>query len=174
MFTLFPQKNVIFELFEKSVQNVHEGARALKEFFENYTDLPSRVQKIKELEHAGDDVTHHILDHLAKTFITPLDREDIHPIAQRLDDVLDQVDMAANRMILFEIPQPTEEAKEFSRILFKSTSLLIKAISNLRNLKNYHDMLECCFEIHTLENDADRLMQHAIARLFDEQATPKK
>jgi len=168
MFTLFPQKNVIFELFEKSVRNVHEGAKALKDLFENYTDLPSKVQKIKDLEHAGDDVTHYILEHLAKTFITPLDRDDIHHIAQRLDDVLDQMDMAANRMLLFNIPQPTEEAKEFSRILFKSTALLIEAISNLRNLKNSHTILDCCLEIHTQENEADRLMQRAIGKLFDE------
>ena len=63
MFTLFPQKNVISELFEKSVRNVHEGAKALKDLFENYTDLPSKAQKIKDLEHAGDEVTHHILEH---------------------------------------------------------------------------------------------------------------
>jgi len=174
MFTLFPQKNVIFDLFEKSVQNVHEGARALKDLFENYTDLPSKVQKIKDLEHAGDEITHHILEHLAKTFITPLDRDDIHHIAQRLDDVLDQMDMAANRMILFEIPQPTEEAKEFSRIIYKSTALLIEAISNLRNLKNSNNILDCCFEIHTQENEADRLMQHAIGKLFDEEGDAKQ
>jgi len=174
MFTLFPQKSVIFELFEKSVHNVHEGAKALKDLFENYTDLPSKVQKIKDLEHDGDDVTHHILDNLAKTFITPLDRDDIHHIAQRLDDVLDQMDMAANRMVLFDIPQPTEEAKEFSRILYKSTALLIEAISNLRNLKKSHNILECCFEIHSQENEADRLMQQAIGRLFDEASDAKE
>jgi predicted phosphate transport protein (TIGR00153 family) len=154
MFTLFPQKNVIFELFEKSVSNVHEGAKALKDLFENYTDLPSKVQKIKDLEHAGDDVTHHILEHLAKTFITPLDRDDIHHIAQRLDDVLDQMDMAANRMILFEIPQPTEEAKEFSRILFKSTTP-IEAISNPK-LKIYSISIAALR--FTRGNEADRLM----------------
>jgi len=174
MFTLFPQKSVIFELIEKSVWNVHEGAKALKDLFESYTDLTSKVQKIKDLEQYGDDVTHHILDNLAKTFITPLDRDDIHHIAQRLDDVLDQMDMAANRMVLFDIPQPTEEAKEFSRILYKSTALLIEAISNLRNLKKSHNILECCFEIHSQENEADRLMQQAIGRLFDEASDAKE
>jgi Phosphate transport regulator (distant homolog of PhoU) len=174
MFTLFPQKSVIFELFEKSVRNVHEGAKALKDLFENYTDVPSKVQKIKDLEHAGDDVTHHILDHLAKTFITPLDRDDIHHIAQRLDDVLDRMDVAANRMLLFNIPKPTEEAKELSRILVKSTALLIEAISNLRNLKNSHTILECCLEIHTQENEGDRLMQQAIGKLFVEAGDAKE
>jgi len=174
MFTLFPQKSVIFELFEKSVRNVHEGAKALKDLFENYTDVPSKVQKIKDLEHAGDEVTHHILDHLAKTFITPLDRDDIHHIAQRLDDVLDRMDMAANRMLLFNIPKPTEEAKELSRILVKSTALLIEAISNLRNLKNSHNILDCCLEIHTQENEGDRLMQQAIGKLFDEAGDTKE
>jgi Phosphate transport regulator (distant homolog of PhoU) len=174
MFTLFPQKSVIFELFEKSVRNVHEGAKALKDLFENYTDVPSKVQKIKDLEHAGDDFTHHILDHLAKTFITPLDRDDIHHIAQRLDDVLDRMDVAANRMLLFNIPQPTEEAKKLSRILVKSTALLIEAISNLRNLKNSHTILECCLEIHTQENEGDRLMQQAIGKLFVEAGDAKE
>jgi len=174
MFTLFPQKSVIFDLFEKSVRNVHEGAKALKDLFENYTDVPSKVQKIKDLEHAGDDVTHHILDHLAKTFITPLDRDDIHHIAQRLDDVLDRMDVAANRMLLFNIPKPTEEAKELSQILVKSTALLIEAISNLRNLKNSHTILECCLEIHTQENEGDRLMQQAIGRLFVEAGDAKE
>ena len=174
MFSLFPKKDILFELFEKSVLNVHEGAKALKDFFENYTDLTTKVQKIKDLEHGGDNVTHQILDHLAQTFITPLDREDIHHIAQRLDDILDQVDMAANRMILFNIPKPTEEAKEFSWILSKSTGLLIKAISYLRNLKKSHNILHCCLEIHTLENDADRLMQRAIGKLFDEACDAKE
>jgi hypothetical protein len=174
MFTLFPQKSVIFELFEKSVRNVHEGAKALKDLFENYTDVPSKVKKIKDLEHAGDDLTHHILDHLAKTFITPLDRDDIHHIAQRLDDVLDRMDVAANRMLLFNISKPTEEAKELSRILVKSTALLIEAISNLRNLKNSHTILECCLEIHTQENEGDRLMQQAIGKLFDEAGDAKE
>lgn len=161
-------------MFEKSAQNVHEGAKALKELFENYQDLSDKVKKIKDLEHLGDDITHQIIDHLAKTFITPLDREDIHRIAQRLDDILDQLDMAANRMLIFGIPQPTNEAKEFSKVLYKSTALLIEAISSLRNLKNHHNILNCCLEIHTQENEADRLMQQAIARLFEEENDAKQ
>lgn len=168
MFSLFPKESVIFDLFRKSAQNVHEGTTALKDLFENYQNIRSNVQKIKALEHTGDDLTHQIIDHLAKTFITPLDREDIHHIAQRMDDIMDQVDMAANRMVLFNIPAPTKEAIEFSLILYKSTGLLIEAFSSLRNLKNAPTILNCCREIHTLENDGDRLMQLAIARLFDE------
>lgn len=174
MFGLLSQKNVFFDLFEKLVRNVHEGAKALKDLLENFEDVPQKVQGIKNIEHEGDEFTHRILDHLAKTFITPLDREDIHNLARRLDDILDEMDVAANRMMLFNIKKPTAAAMEFGKILNKTTGLLIDAFAHLRDMKKSEKILTCCVEIHTQENEGDRLMQYTMAKLFDEEEDTKE
>src|ERR1035437_1807028 len=124
MFHFRKRKDEFFGMFDKAAQNVHEAALALLDLLEHYEDVPNKVRRIKNLEHAGDEFTHQMLAKLARMFITPLDREDIQRAATRLDDVLDEMDTAANRMMLFKIEQTTEDAKAFGRVLVKATSLL--------------------------------------------------
>jgi predicted phosphate transport protein (TIGR00153 family) len=167
MFGFRPKKDVFFDLFDSAALNVHEAAKALLDLLEHYEDVPNKAKRIKNLEHAGDDLTHKILERLAKTFITPLDREDIQKTASRMDDILDDLDAAAIRLTLFKIQTPTEDARAFARVLVKATSVLVQAFAQLRNLKHSDAIMLLCVEVHTQENEGDRLMQHALAGLFE-------
>ena len=167
MFGMKPRENVFFDLFAKSAQNAHTAANLLDQLLNDFQDVPNRVRQIHNVEHQGDEFTHQILEYLAKTFITPLDREDIHTTATRLDDVVDQMNTAANRLELFKVKVIPDDAKALGQVLVKSTRLLIDAFEHLSNLKKPQVILNICIEIHTQENEGDRLMQHALACLFD-------
>ena len=167
LFTSSLRKEVFFDMFDKSVQNVHEGAKALLDLMEHYEDVPAKVGRIKDLEHVGDEITHQILARLAKTFVTPLDREDIQHVASRLDDILDGMDVAAGRLMLYRIQATTEDVRELSRVLVRATKLLVEAFVLVRDLKKADAILACCVEVHAEENEGDRLMRHALASLFD-------
>jgi predicted phosphate transport protein (TIGR00153 family) len=175
MFSLMPKEKVFFDLFEKSAANVHQGALALKDLMDNYADVEAKVRRIKALEHAEDEVTCEILNRLARNFITPIDREDIQRAATRLDDVMDEMNTAANRMLLFKIAQPTEDARAFAQVLVKASELLRDAFGQLRNLKRKGQaILEICGEIRAEESEGDRLRQHALASLFDHEDSAKE
>jgi uncharacterized protein len=169
MFTVRAKKNEFFGMFDTSALNVHEGAKALLDLLEHYEDVPNKVRKLKNIEHAGDEHTHRLLEKLAKMFITPLDREDIQRIATRLDDVLDSMEAAASRMMLYNIQKITDDAKALGHVLVKATSLLVQAFSLLPDIKHPAGLLSVCVEIHTQENEGDRLNHHALAKLFDEE-----
>jgi hypothetical protein len=146
---------------------VHETAKRLLELLNDFQDVPNRVEQIHNLEHQGDEFTHRILERLAKTFITPLDREDIHKVATRLDDVLDSMNTAANRLHIYHIATIPADAKALGDVLVRATKALIEALENLGHKKKFPDVINCCIEVHTYENEGDRLMQHALAALFD-------
>jgi hypothetical protein len=170
MFSLLPKEQVFFDLFEKSAENVHTGARKLVELLDAFDNLPARVKEIKDVEHAGDKLTHEMIERMNRTFITPLDREDIHELACRMDDILDLVDTAVNRMFLYKVPRPTDDAKALARCLERSTAIIQEAMPRLRKLNSRADvevLLKCCVDIHTQENEGDRIEQHALASLFE-------
>jgi hypothetical protein len=125
--------------------------------------------KIKDLEHKGDELTHSVIDELNKTFITPIDREDIHDLSAALDDVLDLIDSTAIRIVLFRIAEPIRYIPEMCAVLLSQAMEIGAAVSNLQD--NNH-VVERCIEINRLENDADRLFQSAIASLFEEVKDP--
>lgn len=173
MFNFKHRKDEFFQMFDKAAQNVHEAALALQDLLEHYEDVPNKVRRIKNLEHAGDEYTHQMLDRLARMFITPLDRDDIQRAASRLDDVLDEMDAAANRMMLFKIERTTEDSKGLGGVLVKITGLLIEAFGKLHDLRHPEGMQSICVEIHTQENEGDRLTQHAMANLFEQATDPR-
>ena len=111
MFSILPKDDVFFELFEKAAANAHECTLALVELLERFDDIETRVRRVKELEHVGDEITHEVIERLNKTFITPLDREDIHELACRIDDILDRVDTAVDRIQLFKIQKPCRKRR---------------------------------------------------------------
>lgn len=170
MFSLLPKETVFFDLFEKSAENVHKGAQKLLELMGNFGDLAYRAQEIKEIEHAGDRLTHDMIERMNKTFITPLDREDIHELACRLDDILDLMDTATARMSLYKVAEPMPDAVALARVLVASTATIQKAMPLLRTLgkkASAEALLKSCIEIHTQENEGDRIEQHALAALFE-------
>ena len=174
MFSFMPKEVAFFELFERAAKNVHEGAVQLVEFLENFDDRAERAKRIKDLEHVGDQLTHETISLLNRTFITPLDREDIHELASRLDDILDLTDTAANRIVIYRVAAPTEESRNLARCLRQATAIIVEAMGLLRNPRNAKAILQKCIDIHTQENEADRIEQQALAALFDNGQDPKE
>lgn len=175
MFSLMPKETVFFDLFEKSAANVEKGAQKLLELFGSFGDLPYRAQEIKEIEHAGDKLTHEMIERMNKTFITPLDREDIHELACRLDDVLDLMDTATARMALYKVKEPMPDAVALARVLVAATKVIRETMPLLRTINkkaSVDALLAACVEIHTRENEGDRIEQHALASLFENGLDP--
>ena len=173
MFSLIPKEQVFFDLFEQAAKNVHDGAVALQALLEDFRDVPEKAKKIKDIEHAGDKITHTTIEKLNKTFITPLDREDIHELICRLDDILDLIDTATSRMVLYKIDKPTEDAKALGKVLVHATKIITELVPQMRNLKHTDALIQQCIAIHTQENEGDRIEQHALAALFENGADPK-
>ena len=174
MFSFIPKEKAFFDLFERAAKNVHQGSVQLVEFLENFDNPAERAKRIKDLEHLGDQLTHETISLLNKSFLTPLDREDIHELASRLDDILDLTDIAANRIVLYKIAAPTEDAQKLAYCLFHSTSIIVEAMGLLRHTKNTEAILQKCIAIHTQENEADLIIQHALASLFENTHDPKE
>ncbi len=167
-FSIIPREPKFFDLFEKSVANVAKAAKELADFLEDYTNVPLKVARMTELEHEGDAITHQIMEQLHRTFVTPLDREDIALLTERLDDVMDFIEDAANTMLLYRIEQPTTRAREMAAILVAMTSELVVAVPLLRNRSKMNEILKHCVEINRLENEADAIVRLALAELFDD------
>lgn len=167
MFSLIPKEMVFFDLFEEAARNAHQGALALSDLLEDFRNVPEKVKKIKDIEHAGDKITHTTIEKLNQTFITPLDREDIHELICRIDDIIDLIDTAVARMNLYKIDRPTEDAKALAKVLVKATQIIVDLLPKMRNLKLSSSLLQDCIAIHTQENEGDRIEQHALAALFE-------
>jgi predicted phosphate transport protein (TIGR00153 family) len=169
MFNFSPHKEKFFDLFKQSAQNALEGARALKEMLERYDNPQESWKKLKDLEHEGDRITHRTIRSLNQTFLTPIDAEDIHALTTALDNVMDAIEAAASRMVLFRIDKPTPEAKELCDAIVNATEQLVKAVSHMPRLD---DIDEYCIEINRLENAADDIYRKAIGHLFENGSTP--
>jgi predicted phosphate transport protein (TIGR00153 family) len=169
MVRFIPHETKFFDLFEDMARNVTEGARVLRGVLQNFDNVEQQVQKIKDIEHRGDDMTHALLIKLNQTFITPFDREDIHRLASSLDDVLDFVNAAGQRLVLYKIRSDPGSAAILAGLIVRQSEELTKAVSLLE--KNKH-VLEHCVEINRLEDEADRVCREAIAHLFDHEKDP--
>jgi len=163
---LIPKEEKFFHLLESSAKNLLEGAEALKDLVHNYTDVEKKVRDIKEIESKGDTIIHEIIDKLNKTFITPIDREDIHILASELDDVLDAIEGISSRLLYFRIEKPTPECIRLVDIIYEAVKQIEKAISNLGHFDNLHQF---CIEINRLENEADQISQEMIGQLLDQE-----
>ena len=128
-----------------------------------------KAEEIKEIEHICDELTHEIIQRLNRTFVTPLDREDIHTLAQRLDDVIDAIDAAAAFVHLYQIERVRPDARELAKIIKLSTDGVVRA---LKALERRDGVAEPAVEINRLENEADRAHQRAVRRLFEEERDP--
>jgi uncharacterized protein Yka (UPF0111/DUF47 family) len=163
---IFPKEINFFEMFEKAALNVNRGSALLVEMMDNFGIAEVKAKEIYEAEQEGDMLTHEVLRRLNKTFITPLDREDIHSLISRLDDVLDLIWASADRAVLFKLNNPLPEAAELAKTLHETTEIITKAINCLKD-KKYSYIQEYCIEINRLENRGDRIFREALVKLFD-------
>ena len=166
---LIPKEYGFFDIFDQLAAAGVEGAGIFIEMIDHYGDAPAKIQRLREVEHRGDELTHHAMEMLHKTFITPIDRDQIHTLVSRLDDILDLMDCAARRMTLYDVKAPTPELKELAMVLYHSTVEIQKAVKYLRNLKNAGEIHKSCVEINKLENDGDALRDAVVAKLFRDQ-----
>lgn len=160
------------KFFERSADNVLAGAQAFNAMVDDYTDLEAKVARIKELETTGDGITHETLDALNRTFITPIDREDIHALSSKLDDILDLIDAAAHRLLGYRIAETTPDLVQHARMLIKPIETIKAALLLLDNMKHQERILGLCREIRRLEHEADVIHHGAITRLFDHEKDP--
>jgi predicted phosphate transport protein (TIGR00153 family) len=173
MFNIIPKETVFFDLFEQAAANAHACTEELVAFLDRFDDLGNRARKVKDLEHVGDELTHEMIKRLNKTFITPIDREDIHELICRVDDILDLVDTAVDRIVLFKIEKPIPPSKELAQCLVRSTALIKDMMPLMRNMKDANLVRQKSREVHRLENEADRIERTALASLFENGEDPK-
>jgi predicted phosphate transport protein (TIGR00153 family) len=164
-FSLVPKEHRYFSIFSEMGANVEAAGKLLLELMEDYGDAKSKTRSILELEHVGDKLVHDIVKRLNSTFVTPLDREDIYDLAATLDEILDNIEAAADMMMLYRIAEPTEYSREQAKVIAKATAKLREAIDGLE--KRSDDLRDGLIEINRLENDGDRIVREAIAGLFD-------
>lgn len=167
---LFKKDKKFFGMFGQMTQNILNAAEILGEMIQNPAgDLQRLATKIKDLEHEGDEVTHNVIRELNKTFVTPIDREDIHDLCLAMDDVLDLIDATAGRMVLFNINESICGIPEMWAVLQNQAREIGVAVEKLQDADH---VIEHCIEINRLENDADRIFQMAIGNLFEKVKDP--
>lgn len=171
MFNFLPRETKFFDMFERSAQNLLKGAYILKDLANDFTTLTENAAKLERLEHDSDQITHEIMERLNKTFVTPIDREDIHELTAALDDVMDFIEAATERMILYKIKAATPEMKRIADVIFRQAEEINKVMPRLKDLKHAH-VMEHCIEINRLENEGDRILREAVANLFDNRTDP--
>ena len=168
---IFPKETDFFSIIEKAAANVTHAATLFVGIMEHFSNLDSWAREMHELEQEGDVYTHDIIRKLNKTFVTPIDREDIHALASSIDDILDLLWNAADRLTVFKLTGSTPWAITMSKDLLTTVEFVEKAVSKLKG-KNYPHIQEYCIEINKLENRLDRNFRDALAHLFDEIKDP--
>ena len=170
MFNLIPREVRFFDYFEQQATHMIQAAALLHELVHNFSEARARMHAIKEVEHQADVVTHEIVKKLNTTFVTPLDREDIHDLATRLDDVVDWIEAASERLVVYRIKEPTPACRVMADIIVNTAAATDRTIRCLRTMdKAFH---EHAVEVNRLENSADDLLRDSLAALFEEQKDP--
>jgi predicted phosphate transport protein (TIGR00153 family) len=154
-----------YTLLGQSADNLVAAADLLAETMEDFAHLQLRAERMRELEHHGDFLTHQIMNQLQQTFVTPIDREDIAMLAQRMDDVLDHVDAAVTALCDYEIPEPTPTAREMAEVIRGVSATLAQAMASIRR-SELKAVLPLTVEINRLENQGDHLFREAMRELF--------
>ena len=166
---LIPREERFFDLFIEDAANVLAGARQLEAMLRTYDEPESRAAEIRATEHRGDEISHHIGHRLEATFVTPFDREEIYALISGLDDVLDFIEETADTFVLYHVTAPTATAVEQASIIVKQAELLHDALAHLKGFKGLD---KYWIEVHRLENEGDRIVRQAIAKLFEDETDP--
>ena len=169
MFNLIPREEKFFEMFMEAAHNIQAAARSLVQMFGAFEITEESWKALEDLEHEGDKITHRILRKLNRTFITPIDREDIHSMATALDDVMDMIEASGSRLVMYKVKQATPSARRLADLIGRCADQIVKAVEHM---PQFEHVQEHCVEINRLENEADNASREAIAALFDEGAPP--
>jgi predicted phosphate transport protein (TIGR00153 family) len=170
MFRLLPREEKYFDLFNRVALQLNTCAQLQQKLFDDFDNRVEYANQIKQIEHVCDELTHDIVKRLNQTFITPIDREDIHALATGLDDVVDAIEYTARRVVLYHLEEPTQHARKMSDVLVRLALKLEDAVKALE-----HDgdrVLQDCTAIHTLEEEGDSYHHEAVDKLFTEERDP--
>jgi predicted phosphate transport protein (TIGR00153 family) len=167
---LLPREEQYFTLFAQMTSYINDAARTLVEMLAHHDgDYQEYVQRIKSIEHACDDLTHNVSTRLNQSFITPFDREDIYMMSKALDDVVDLIDGAARAVVMYDIHETTEPAKQLAGVIQRMAMQLNEVVSILQKPKGVTERL---VELHRLENEGDDIYHRAVAALFHDRGDP--
>ena len=166
---LTPQARGFYPLFDRAATNLVSTSQLLLDLLEHYPDRRALVEEIKDREHEGDRVTHEIVQLVNKTFVTPIDREDIYDLATVLDDICDFMDQVADELNLYGVEEVPPEAIEQAGVILRAVSKIADAVHCLDGLK---DISHHLIDVHTLEDEGDRIVRAATARLFRDGLDP--
>ena len=171
---LMPREGKFFDLFNAHAERIVEGSRELAAMIGRFDQLEAHAQRIDAAERAADKLTHECITLLHRTFITPFDRDQIHQLITRMDDILDLIQDVAETIALYDLRSVTPEAKQLAEICQHSCERVKTTVALLTNIKSSSAILKLCEEIDRLESDADRVMRSALSRLFREEADAKQ
>jgi len=171
-FSLIPKEEKFWDLFEQQAKSIEEAAHVFLDLAREWHDKHPGIARLRDLEHECDITTHEIMDKLNRTFVTPIDREDIHQLAKELDDVVDIIQAVSERMLLYNIAKTTDDLIELARTLEEAVVTVSKAVTAIRELNRPRRILDYCIEINRLENRGDRTSERAIGNLFDTNKDP--
>jgi len=171
-FRFLPTEEDFFELFDEIAQLMVDSAVCLRDLIRDYPESEKERHQLREMEKRVDRINEEINRRLNVSFVTPFDREDIHELAARMDDVLDYIEASADRMKLYGVEQPREEAGELAELLIEATKLIQQAITALRHLRDIQHVLNPVIGINKIENAGDAVQRKALKRLFKEETSP--
>src|SRR5918911_2804576 len=164
-FQILPAERGFYDWFEKGAATARDAARLFSNLLTEYHDVESRVTQITELEHQGDFIVHEALNLLSKTFITPLEGDEIRALTSAVDDVIDWIEDAADALLLYDVQEPIPEARTLAVLLFQATEQIAEAMPLLRDKRSLSKIKAYTVEINRIENEADRILRNALARL---------
>ena len=164
---LIPKEEKFYDLFEELINKIEEGGKMFLEMVETYEYPLPKITKLKELEHEADVITHRTYEKMHKTFLTPLDREDIYDLVNKMDSILDMIEAAAARMHLYKVKKPTKVIIDQAKILNEAIRKVKLIVCGMRDMKNSKMIIDACVEINTLENEGDIVLRSAMVDLFE-------
>jgi predicted phosphate transport protein (TIGR00153 family) len=169
---ILPRETNFFDYFDRHAALTVAGSKEFLSLVATQANVAPKAKRIKEIEHEADVVTHQCVEALHKTFITPIDRNHIHRLISRMDDVIDLVDAAADRITLYELDPVWQGVRDLADVLVRSTETLELAVNGLRDMSHPAGIRQNCVDVNRLENEADAVLRHALANLFKKEPDP--
>jgi predicted phosphate transport protein (TIGR00153 family) len=164
---LFPKEEIFFNYFDELAEKIEEGSKLFLEMAQTHDYSDVKVAKLKEIEHEADVITHKTYERMHKTFLMPIDREDIYALVNSMDNIMDFIESTAVLINLYKVKKPSDEIIKQAEILNNTTKKGKSIINALRDMKNSEKILAGCVEIHSLENAGDIVLRTTIANLFE-------
>lgn len=169
---LFPRETPFFDLFERHAARIVAAAKAFQSLAEHGDEFEKRAREIKQIESEADSITHQCVEALHRTPRTPFGRDEVYRLVTRMDDIVDGIEAAAERFVLYDLNRTTPECRELASVLVRSAEQIAAALGGMRYVRGDRGVLERCIEINRLENEGDTILRTALGKLFRTEKDP--